>query len=123
MHTKIYMNSFFPDAITSWNIFITHFDDVPFFVTLKDYVNTFLSPNANSIFGIHDPKGLRYIFQLRVRSHKFRHNFDDTPDICSCNQGIEDTNHKYITKTQPELLRQSIAFVVIRSWITKFFRE
>ena len=29
-----YMNSFFPDAITSWNTFITHFDDVPPFVTL-----------------------------------------------------------------------------------------
>ena len=62
-------------------------------------MNTFLPPNANSIFGIHDPKGLRYIFQLRVslsllRIHKLRHNFDDTPsDICSCNQGIEDTNH------------------------------
>ena len=27
-----YMNSFFPDAITSWNTFITHFDDVPSFV-------------------------------------------------------------------------------------------
>ena len=61
-------------------------------------MNTFLRPNANSIFGIHDPKGLRYIFQLRVslsplRSHKLRHYFDDPPDICSCNQGIEDTNH------------------------------
>ena len=94
-----YMNSFFPDAIPSWNTFIAHFDDAPSFVTLKDYMNTFFRPNANSIFGLRDPKGLRYIFQLRVslsplRSHKFRHNFDDTPsDVCSCNQGIEDTNH------------------------------
>ena len=70
-----------------------------FYLLLILKMNTFLRPNANSIFGIHDPKGLRYIFQLRVslsplRSHKFRHNFDDTPsDICSCNQGIEDTNH------------------------------
>ena len=93
------MNSFFPDAISSWNTFITHFNDVPSFVRLKDYVNTFLRPNANNVFGIHDPIGLRYIFQLRVslsllRNHKFRHNFEDTPsDTCSCNQGIEDTNH------------------------------
>ena len=29
-----------------------------------------------------------------LRSHKFRHNFTDTPsEICHCNQGIEDTNH------------------------------
>ena len=95
-----YMNSFFPDAITSWNTFATHFDDVPSFVTHKDYMNTSPRPNANSIFGIHDPKCLSIsIFQLRVRlsslrSHKFRHNFDDTPtDICSCNQGIQYTNH------------------------------
>ena len=75
-----YMNSFFPDAIASWNILIKHFDDV-------------------SSFDIHDPVGLRYLFQLRVslsplRSHKFRHNFADIPsEICRCNQGSEDTNH------------------------------
>ena len=52
-----YMNSFFPDEISSWNIFIKHFDNVP-------------------------------------RSHKFRHNFTDTPsEICHCNHGIEDTHH------------------------------
>ena len=93
------MNSFFPDTISSWNTFITYFNDVPSFVRFKDYMNTFLRPNANSVFGIHDPIGLRYLFQLRVslspfRNHKFRHNFGDTPsDTCSCNQGIEDTNH------------------------------
>ena len=54
---------------------------------------------TKSIFGIHDPVGLRYLFQLRVslsplRSHKWRHNFIDTPsEICRCNQGNEDTNH------------------------------
>ena len=69
------------------------------FHLLLGYVNTFLRPNVNSVFGVHDPIGLLYIFQLRVslsplRNHKFRHNFEDTPpDTCSCNQGIEDTNH------------------------------
>ena len=54
---------------------------------------------TKSIFGIHDTVGLRYLFQLRVslsslRSHKWRHNFIDTPsEICRCNQGNEDTNH------------------------------
>ena len=54
---------------------------------------------TKSIFGIHEPVGLRYLFQLRVslsplRSHKWRHNFIDTPsEICRCNQGNEDTNH------------------------------
>ena len=62
-------------------------------------MNTSFRPKANSVFGIHDTIGLRYLFQWRVSlsplsTRKLRHNFDDTPsDICSCNQGIEDTSH------------------------------
>ena len=94
---------------------------------------------TKSIFGIHDPAGLRYLFQLRVglsplRSHKYCHNFTDTTsDICHCNQGIEDTNHflfscpdyailratlaasviNILQKKQPELFRKSIEIVFI----------
>ena len=93
-----YMSSFFPDAIASWNIFIKH-DDVQSFDILKKHINTFFRHKTKSTFGIHDPVGLRYLFQLRVslsplRSHKFRYNFADTPsEICRCKQGIEDTSH------------------------------
>ena len=51
------------------------------------------------MFGVHDPVGLRYLFQLRVslsplRSHKHQHNFADTPsENCSCDEGVEDTRH------------------------------
>ena len=94
-----YTNSFFPDATSSWNIFIKHFDEFPSFVILKKHLNTFFRPKTKNIFGIHDSLGLRYLFQLRaslspLRCHKFRHNFTDTPsEICCCNQGIEDTKH------------------------------
>ena len=94
-----YKNSFFPDAIVSWNIFIKHFDEIPSLEILKKYLNTFFRPKSKSIFGIHDPIGLHYLFQLRMnlsplRSHKWRYNFADTPsEMCSCNQGIEDTSH------------------------------
>ena len=79
-----YKNSVFPDAIASWNIFIKHFDDVPSFDIFKKHINSFFRPETRSIFGIHDPLGLKYLFQLRVglsplRSHKWRHNFADTP--------------------------------------------
>ena len=92
-------NSFFPDEISSWNIIISHIEDFPSFDSLKDHVLSFFRHKIKSIFGVHDPIGLRYLFQLRVslsplRSHKSRHNFIDTPsDICHCNQGVEDTNH------------------------------
>ena len=94
-----YISSYFPDAITSWNNVITHFDDIPSFSVLKNHILSLTRPKKKSIFGIHDPLGLRYLFQLRVglsslRYHKKRHNFIDTPsDKCLCNQGIGDTNH------------------------------
>ena len=91
-------NSFFPDANASWNIFIKHFDEYPSFQILKEHINACLRPKTKSIFGIHDPVGLRYLFRLRVslsplRSHKWRHYFIDTPsEMCRCNQGNEYTN-------------------------------
>ena len=94
-----YMNSFFPDAITSWNNVITHFNNVPSVGILKNHIISLICPEKKSIFGIHDPLGLRYLFQLRVglsslRYHKNRHNFIDTPsNECLCNHGIEDINH------------------------------
>ena len=97
--TNRYMNSFFPEAIMSWNILLEHFDNMPSFNTLKGYLISLFRPPKKSIFGIHDSLGIRYLFQLRVglsplMNHKKRHNFTDTPsDMCICDEGIEDTNH------------------------------
>ena len=55
------MNSFFPDAITSWNNII-----IPFNI-LKDHILSLIRPTPKSILGVHDPLGLRYrLSQLRV---------------------------------------------------------
>ena len=51
------------------------------------------------IFGIHNPEGIKRIFQLRVglsplKAHKMSHNFNDVEsDICICGNGKEDTIH------------------------------
>ena len=98
-NTFRYMNSFFPNGISSWNNVISYFTNAPSILILKDHILSLIRPEKKKIFGIHDPLGLRYLFQLRVglsplRSHKKRHNFIDTPsDKCICNHGIEDTNH------------------------------
>ena len=79
----------------------------------------FFRSETKSIFGIHEPSGLRYLFQLRVslsplRSHKFRHNFADTPsEICRCNQGIEDTNHFLFSWSDYATPRATLAANVI----------
>ena len=55
---------------------------------------------SNLIYNIHNPVGLKYLTRLRVglshlRSHKFSHNFKDTPSkSCSvCNNKPETTEH------------------------------
>ena len=80
-----------------------HFDNMPTFNKLKYHLLSLFRPNKRSIFGIHDPTGIRYLFQLRVRlspllSHKRHHNFIDTPsEICHCNQGVDDSNHFFFS--------------------------
>ena len=90
---------FFPDAIISWNNVIADFDDMPSFDFLRNHIFKLVRPVSKSIFGIHDPKGTRLLFQLRVglsplNYHKWKHNFIDTPSVtCSCNTGVENTRH------------------------------
>ena len=109
-----YKNSFFPDAITSWNNIITHFDNIPSINILKNHILSLIRPKKKNIFGIHDPLGLRYLLQLRVglsslRYHKKYHNFIDTPsDKCLCNNDIEDTNHFLFSCPQRATLASSV---------------
>ena len=57
-----YLNSFFPDGTKSWNIVISHFDKVPSFGILKNYITSLIRPQKKSLFNIHDPIGTRYLF-------------------------------------------------------------
>ena len=67
--------------------------------TIKSNILKIIRPNYKSIYDIHDPTGLHYLFQLRtglspLRSHKHHHNFVDTPtENCICNRGVENTYH------------------------------
>ena len=61
-----YTSSFFPDATSSWNNVITHFDNIPSINILKNHIVSLIRPMKKNIFGIHDPVGLRYLLQLRV---------------------------------------------------------
>ena len=70
-----------------------------------------------SVFNIHDPKGIEYLFQLRVNLSPFRsdknHNFADTPsNICTFNQGIEDPRHFLFECLKFATNRASVAVTV-----------
>ena len=57
--TSRYMNSFFPDAINSWNNIITNFHNLPHFTSLKAHILSLIRPKIKNTFGVHDPLGLR----------------------------------------------------------------
>ena len=119
--TDRYRNSFFPDATSTWNHVISHFETMPTFLSLKSHLISLFRPNFRSTFDLHRPL-LRYLFQLRVglsklRSHKKRHNFEDTPtDICLCKKGVEDTNHYLLVcpffASQRRILTSSIGNIL-----------
>ena len=60
------MNSFFTNAITSWNNVITHFDNIPSINILKDQILSLIRTKRKYNFGVHDPLGHRYLIQLRM---------------------------------------------------------
>ena len=97
--TDRFAQSFFPDTVKQWNVVITDFSDMPTLSSFKSHLRALYRPTLKRVFGIYDPEGIKYIFQLRLglsplRSHKFRHNFIDTPsDICLCKTGNETTEH------------------------------
>ena len=122
-----YKNSFFTNAVASWNLFmeILNYKVVPSIGVLKNDIISLIRPVAKSVFRIHDPAGLRYIFQLRVglsplKGHKWCHNFIDTPSgVCHCNQGIEDTSHFLLScpfyVIQRETLVSSVNEILLKS--------
>ena len=59
-----YMNSFFPGAIASLNLFmdIFNYKVVPSLDLLKNDIISLIRPESNSFFNVHDPTGLRYLF-------------------------------------------------------------
>ena len=58
-----------------------------------------INPTQKTLFRIYNSRGTCYIFQLRVglsplRSHKKRHNFQDTnSETCDCTTGNANTEH------------------------------
>ena len=97
--TERFLKSFFPDACRWWNQIMPTFKTMPSLSILKRHLVSLFRPNPKSIFNVHDPLGIKYLYQLRLglsqlRSHKKAHNFQDTPsDTCLCKIGVENTDH------------------------------
>ena len=98
-----FLRSFYPDSVIIWNNLGPEIRKIETLSGFKRELVKTIIPECKSIFNIHDPDNLRYLYQLRVglsslRSHKYNHNFKDTPsDVCRCGTGIESTEHFLLT--------------------------
>ena len=97
--TDKFKSSFYPHCLSEWNELKPEIRLASSVAVFKQKLLSVIRPPGKPFYGIHDPKGLSYITQLRVglsklNYHKFKHNFRDTPNpMCPTNDGIEDTEH------------------------------
>ena len=94
-----FKDSFYPDAIEKWNDIGVEFRSIEKLSAFKTAYLNLIRPPKKDIFNIHNPDGIKRIYQLRVGlspllSHKNKHNFKDTPSpSCSCGNSNEDVSH------------------------------
>ena len=97
--TEKFQSSFYPNCTSEWNKLDPEIRLAPSLAVFKTKLLSKIRPPAKPVFGIHDPTGLSYLFQIRVglsrlNFHKFKHNFRDTVNpMCPTNDRIEDTEH------------------------------
>ena len=99
--TKAFISSFYPYSIKEW---CSLSDQNRIIVSVKKFKKIILSfsrPKENSVFELHDTKGLRLLTCLKlnfsyINKHEFRHGLKDTIDPM-CKDGLE-------TETTPHFL-------------------
>ena len=118
--TTKYQNSFFPDAIRSWNDIGNDFCSSRSLGIFKTNLLNLVRPILRPVYGIHDPIGVKLLFQLRVglsplKFHKKCHNFVDTPnDWCDCHCAPENTSHYLLSCNHHDIARHDLRDSVMR---------
>ena len=97
--TERFQSSFYPNCISEWNRLDQEIRLAPSVAVFKTKLLSKIHPLQKFVFGIHDPKGLSYLSQIRVglsklNFHKFKHSFRDTINpMYPKNDGNEDAKH------------------------------
>ena len=69
----------------------------------KSKILKFIRPTANSVFGCHNPLGVKLLTRLRLglshlREYNFKHSFQNTYNpLCSCGKEVETTFHFFLS--------------------------
>ena len=112
--TEKFKASFYPNCLSEWNKLEPELRHAPSVALFKKKLLSIIRSPAKSVFGIHDPKGLSHLTQLRVglsklNFHKFRHNFGDAAHpMCPTSDGIEDAEHFLLLCPSFDVQRQDL---------------
>ena len=96
-HINVFLNSYFPSAILESNKLDSNIRNSETLNIFKSKILKFIRPTANSIFGCHNPIGVKLLTRLRLglshlREHKFKHSFQDTLNpLGNCGKEAETT--------------------------------
>ena len=79
-------NSFFPNCTKAWNNTVIEFRRTESLKHFKKSLTCLIRPKGQSLFGVHEPLGVKYIFRLRVKlghlkHHKFSGVWSAPPDM------------------------------------------
>ena len=87
---NFFKNSLFPSVIIEWDNLDPNLGNSKRISVFKKKVLNFIRPSPNSVFDIHNRKGIKLITRHRLglshlRKHKFKHSFQDTINpLCIC---------------------------------------
>ena len=112
--SKSYSNSFHPDSIRCWNKIGPELRNSPNLQSLKLGILVLVRPPPKRIFGIHDPIGMKRLFQLKVGLSPFSaHNFSDTPcDKCDVCERTENLGHFFLYCIRFTETRRTLKFSI-----------
>ena len=97
--TTVFNASFNPYSIKEWFALSDEIWNIVSVNKFKEIILNFIRPKENSVFAIHDTKGLKLLTHLslnfsHLNQHKFRHSFKDAVDpTCKCSLETETTLH------------------------------
>ena len=99
--TMRYENSFFPYTIAAWKNLDDEAKSKPSIVSFKKYINDFIRPPGNPLFGIADKYGIKLLTQIRVgfsdlREHRAHHSFNCNNPVCRCGLDDETPSHYFL---------------------------
>ena len=100
--TPAFQNSYFTECNMWMEWFNINIRGSTSFVSFKKTILKEIRPSPNSVFGIYNPRALKFLTRLRMsfshlREHKFKYKFHDTLDpFCNCGIDIETTAHFFL---------------------------